>query len=266
MIPADILALVPGCADGQPPLQVVPLPGGRGCNRVLRVDTRAGRFVLRQRQPPLDRPGAAAQMELRSQVLAAGAGLAPRVINAALDGRWLLMDFIDAPLWTEEQLLSAGGVMRLGERLAQLHALPAPAALPAFDPVAIAHGYLGQLRAEDESAAIAHQPLVSRVRELSQAISGLAGDNVLNHGDLQIANMLGAGPVLIDWEYAQIVDATYDIACLLTYYPRLEGQLDRLLGSAGLSNLAEQAVLTLQRDRFACLDRLWAAVHSTKAG
>jgi aminoglycoside phosphotransferase (APT) family kinase protein len=266
MIPADILALVPGCADGRPPLQVLPLPGGRGCNLVLRIDTTAGRFVLRQRQPPLDRPGAAAQMELRSQVLAAAAGLAPRVINAALDGRWLLMDFIDAPLWTEAQLLSADGVMRLGTRLAQLHALPVPAALPAFDAVAIAHGYIGQLHAVDESVATAHQPLVCRVRELSQAIAGLAGADALNHGDLQIANMLGAAPVLIDWEYAQVVDATYDIACLLTYYPRLEGQLDRLLGSAGLSNLAEQAVLALQRERFSCLDRLWTAVNSTKAG
>lgn len=266
MIPADILALIPGCAEGQPPLLVQKLPGGRGCNLVLRIDTMAGRFVLRQRQPPLDRPGAAAQMELRSQVLAAAVGLAPRVLNAALDGRWLLMDYIDAPLWTEEHLLSAAGVARLGARLAQLHELPIPGGLPAFDALAIANGYFGQLQAVDAAVAAVHKPLLSHVRELSQAISGLAGDNVLNHGDLQIANMLGDAPVLIDWEYAQIVDATYDIACLLTYYPRLEAQLDRLLGSAGLSNLAEQAVLALQRQRFACLDRLWTAVNNTKAG
>ncbi|MEO6186557.1 MAG: aminoglycoside phosphotransferase family protein [Steroidobacteraceae bacterium] len=266
MIPPDILALIPGCAEGEPPQLVQPLPGGRGCNLVLRVDTGAGRFVLRQRRPPLDRPGAAAQMELRGQVLAATAGIAPRVINAALDGRWLLMDFIDAPLWTEDHLLSAEGVARLGSRLEQLHALPAPAGVPAFDAELIANGYISQLQAGDAAAAAAHLPLVSRVRDLSQAISGLAGNNVLNHGDLQIGNLLGTAPVMIDWEYAQIVDATYDIACLLTYYPRLEARLDRLLASAGLSNLAEQAVLTLQRERFACLDRLWNAVNSTKAG
>ncbi len=266
MIPPDILALIPGCAEGQPPRLVQALPGGRGCNLVLRVDTAAGRFVLRQRQPPLDRPGAAAQMELRSHVLAAAAGLAPRVINAALDGRWLLMDFIDAPLWTEEQLLSAEGVARLGSRLAQLHALPTPAGLSIFDASLIADRYIDQLRAADAAAATAHLPLLSRVRDLSQAISGLAGSNVLNHGDLQVANLLGSAPVMIDWEYAQIADATYDIACLLTYYPRLETRLDRLLGSAGLSNLAELAVLALQRECFGCLDRLWNAVNSTKAG
>jgi thiamine kinase len=242
------------------------LHGGRGCNLVLRVDTRAGRFVLRQRQPPLDRPGAAAQMELRSQMTAAAAGLAPRIINAAQDGHWLLMDYIDAPVWTEQQLLSDTGVERLGFRLAQLHALPVPAGLAAFDPARIATGYIEQLRALDPAVAARHQPTLAQVQELSQAISGLAGEDVLNHGDLQVANLIGSGPLLIDWEYAQIADATYDIACLLTYYPRLETQLDRLMASAGLSNVAEQAVLALQRERFACLDRLWAAVNDTKAG
>jgi thiamine kinase-like enzyme len=95
---------------------------------------------------------------------------------------------------------------------------------------------------------------------------GLADRAVLNHGDLQLANMLGPEPLLIDWEYAQVVDPTYDIACLLAYYPRLEPQLGRLMSCAGLSSLAEQAVLALQRERFACLNRLWNAVDGSKAG
>ncbi len=265
MIAPEILALIPGCADGRPPLAVQSLPGGRGCNRVLRVDTDEGRFVLRQRQLPLDRPGSAAQTELRSQMVAAAAGLAPRVINAALDGSWLLMDFIDAPLWTEEQLLS-GGVERLGERLALLHSLPVPAAVPVVDTVEIAAGYLRQLCATDPAAAEPYLPLLVRVQDLSRAMDGLADQAVLNHGDLQLCNMLGPEPLLIDWEYAQVVDPTYDIACLLAYYPRLEPQLGRLMSCAGLSNLAEQAVLALQRERFACLNRLWNAVNGSKAG
>ncbi len=266
MIPADILALIPGCADGRSPRVVQPLSGGRGCNLVLRVDTDAGRFVLRQRRPPLDRPGSAAQAELRSQMAAAAAGLAPRVINAALDGSWLLMDFIDAGLWTEQQLLSNDGVERLGARLAQLHDLAVPEGLPALDAPRIAMGYLQQLRIADPRQAELYQPLLSRVQKLSQAMEGLAGRTVLNHGDLQTGNMLGREPMLIDWEYAQVVDPTYDLACLLTYYPRLESQLGRLMESAGLSNLADQAVLALQRERFACLNQLWDAANASKAG
>src|SRR5690606_30448667 len=86
MIPPHLLALIPGCEEGVPPTSVQPLPGGRGCNVVLRVDTEAGTFVLRQRHTPLDRPGAVALTELRSQMAAASAGLAPRIIQAAVDG------------------------------------------------------------------------------------------------------------------------------------------------------------------------------------
>jgi thiamine kinase len=265
MIPEEILPLIPGCAHGRPPRAVLPLPGGRGCNSVLRVDTEAGRFVLRQRRLPLDRPGSAAHTELRSQVTAAGAGLAPPVVNAALDGSWLLMEFIDAPLWTEQQLFT-GGVDRLGERLAQLHSLTVPVTLPVSDIPRIAAGYLQQLRESDPGKAQSLGPLLNRVEQLSLALEGLADKPVLNHGDLQLGNILGPLPFLIDWEYAQIVDPTYDIACLLAYYPALEPQLDRLLGSAGLSNLADQAALSLQRERFACLNRLWEAVNSSKAG
>ncbi len=198
-------------------------------------------------------------------MVAAAAGLAPRVINAALDGSWLLMDFIDAPLWTEQQLLS-GGVERLGERLAWLHSLPVPGAIPIVDTVEIAAGYLRQLGAADTAAAEPYLPLLARVQDLSSAMEGMAARAVLNHGDLQLANMLGPEPLFIDWEYAQVVDPTYDIACLLTYYPSLEPQLGRLMSSAGLSSLAEQAVLALQRERFACLNQLWNAVNGSKAG
>jgi thiamine kinase len=266
VIAAEILGLIPGCADGHPPLAVLPLQGGRGCNVVLRVDTSAGRFVLRQRQPPLDRPGAAAQMELRSQQVAAAAGLAPRVLRAALDGSWLLMEYIDAPLWTQEQLLTRESVERLGARLGELHRLPMQPGLAEMDAVAIAAGFLDQIREENSATAADHLPLLARVRELSQGIEGRAGPPALNHGDLQVANLLGEQPLLIDWEYAQIADPTYDIACLLGYYPRLEAFRDRLMASAGLIKSAEMAILALQRERFSCLERLWNLASLAKAG
>jgi hypothetical protein len=61
MIPAHVLALVPGCENARPPLAVTPLQGGEGRNEVLRIDTPEGRFVWRRRLPPVDRPGAAAR-------------------------------------------------------------------------------------------------------------------------------------------------------------------------------------------------------------
>jgi aminoglycoside phosphotransferase (APT) family kinase protein len=266
LIPPHVATLIPGCEEGGEPKLVQALPGGRGCNVVLRVDTDAGRFVLRQRQPPLDRPGSAAMTELRCQMAAAAAGLAPRVIQAAMDGSWLLMDYIDAPTWTEQQLISDAGVEQLGLCLAQLHRLPAPQGVPLLDANGIAAGYLRQLAERDPGEALRHRHLMEEVRGLSQAIANLALPAVLNHGDLQPGNMLGSGPVLVDWEYAQLVDPTYDIACVLTYYPSLESRLSRLLDCAGLTLPAFRLALPLQRARFACLNQLWNAVNTPKAG
>jgi aminoglycoside phosphotransferase (APT) family kinase protein len=78
--------------------------------------------------------------------------------------------------------------------------------------------------------------------------------------------MLGAGPMLVDWEYAQLVDPTYDIACLLTYFPALESRLPRLLSSSGLGSSAATVALALQRESFASLNQLWNAVNTPKAG
>ncbi|MEO8314825.1 MAG: aminoglycoside phosphotransferase family protein [Pseudomonadota bacterium] len=266
MIPLHLAALIPGCEAGSAPKAVQVLPGGRGCNLVLRVDTDAGSFVLRQRQPPLDRPGSAAMTELRCQLAAAAAGIAPRIIHAAMDGSWLLMDYIDAKPWTCEQLLSDQGVEQLGLRLAQLHCLPVPRGVPLFDAVEIAAGYLQQLQDQDPPLAATCQPVLRRIQELSHALREHELPVVLNHGDLQSGNMLGSGPMLVDWEYAQLVDATYDIACLLTYYPGLESRREQLVQCAGLDGGAYLAALAVQRERFACLNQLWSRVNDAKAG
>lgn len=266
MIPPQLVDRIPGCEEGAAPHLVQALPGGRGCNLVLRIDTDAGRFVLRQRQLPLNRPGSPALVELRCQLTAAAAGLAPRVIQAAMDGSWILMDYIEAPAWTDSTLLSGEGLMRLGDRLARLHSLPVPAELSLFDAEQIAREYLQQVHDQHPEMMDSCQPLLARIQELSRALEGMGLPAVINHGDLQASNMLGAAPVLIDWEYAQRVDPTYDIACLLTYYPALESRLPQLLDCADLRYPALEEALTLQRERFACLDRLWREVNLPKAG
>ena len=88
----------------------------------------------------------------------------------------------------------------------------------------------------------------------------------INHGDLQHSNLIGAFPVLIDWEYAQIAAPTYDIACLLTYYPALRASLPDLLAASGLSTTEDQELLELQEQLFACLNRLWSIANGIDAG
>ncbi len=265
MIPAEVLACIPGCEAGRPPLDVQPLPGGRGCNQVLRVDTSQGRFVWRQRHAPIDRPGSRAADELLAQRTAAAAGFAPALIAAHPQGQWLLMEFVDAPHWTSERLQTPRGVEVLGQRLAGLHALAAPEGLREVDAAGIARGYLAQLAPVAPREAIDLDPLLARIEALGRRLSSNGTGLVLNHGDLAATNMLGDLPLLVDWEYTQLADPTWDLACLLGYYPGLDALGPRLLASYGLKP-GERDRLALQRERFELLNRLWERVAAHGAG
>lgn len=262
MIPDELLELVPGCSQAQPPLRVQGLPGGQGRNEVLRIDTPEGRFVWRRRLLPLNRPGAVALTELRAHRHAAAAGLAPGVLAAAADGSWILMQHIDAQPWSVSELLGADALTRLAGRLALLHQIRVPLDLPAADAPAMARSYLGILQRRDPAAVAALQPLVRRVEQLTSRLASLGMRRALVHGDLMASNMLGPLPLLVDWEYAQVADASWDWACLLDYYPQIESALPRLLAIAGLDRPEDRERLELQRQRFALLNRLWRQAYS----
>jgi thiamine kinase len=235
---------VPGCEDGSPPRAVVALPDGGRANRVLRIDTRAGRFVLRERldgtQP---RPGARAADELVAHRAAAAAGLAPAVIAAAPDGHWLLMDFVDGRTWDRALLADDARLGALAARLRQLQGLPPPALTP-FDPVAILEAQRARV------PAAVGDDVLDDARRLWERLA--KEPPVLNHGDLSVANLVGDGPMLVDWEYAQLAPRGYDLACLLSYYPELAGRPalvdDPSVGPGHLGSL---------RRLFALLDAAW---------
>jgi aminoglycoside phosphotransferase (APT) family kinase protein len=262
-IPGEVLVAVPGCESGAPPLGVHALAGGGGHNDVRLVETRVGRFVVRRRLPPVVRAGSDAMLELECQRLAARNGLAPRVMAAAGDASWMVMEFIPGNPWVEQDLTSATGARRLGERLALVHAMPVAPTMRRMDAAQIANGQLRAINAtvtskpqRDEAAAIARHTC-----QLAAIIQCSDVHPCINHGDLQAANLIGNPPVLIDWEYAQIASPTYDIACLLTYYPRLKAWQSELLAASGLTRAQDLEHLALQEQLFAGLNRLWALAN-----
>ena len=196
-------------------------------------------------------------------------GLAPRVLDAAPDASWMLMDYVAGPMWTREDLVDATRVEALGRRLGALHAL-APQEIASLDVGAIVAGHLALIRARDPRAGSALDALADSAAQLAARIADAAAPAVLNHGDLSVANLLGPLPMLVDWEYAQRADPVYDIACLLAYYPELGAQLDRLLGAAGLDAPACRDRLATHRALFAVFNTLWresqGAAHGDPAG
>jgi hypothetical protein len=257
VIPADLLRRVPGCEDGRSPLITQPLTGGRGCNAVWRVETTRGRFVLRVRGEPVDRPGSLSRNELLAHRLAAEAGAAPALLDAAEDGRWLLMDYIGEP-WTDSWLQSAWGLAALGSRLRLLQAIEAPPGSARLDAAQIAQGYARLALARDPSLAPVVEAGLGRVHAAAAPLAGLARRAALNHGDLQAPNVVGTRPMLVDWEYAQWADPVWDVACLLEYYPGLRSRSDAVLEACGLGSREDRHILSLQQALFASLNSLWS--------
>lgn len=171
------------------------------------------------------------------------------------------MEYVPAPRWTDADLQDPERLRQLACRLAALHALPVPPEIPAIDALEIALGQLDEIKARDPQAASGVSGLAREVGRLAEELRGYGRRPVLNHGDLQASNLLGPLPMMVDWEYAQVADPTYDLACLLAYYPRLAPQVDRIMGNAGLDGAEHRVCLGLQQQQFMLLNRLWERVE-----
>ena len=70
--------------------------------------------------------------------------------------------------------------------------------------------------------------------------------------------------MLVDWEYAQLADPVYDLACLSVYYPgqRLRG--GELLRTAGITDANGAVRLRLHAQLFDSLNRLWEQAEALR--
>jgi thiamine kinase len=240
------------------------LNGGRNVNRNLRIDTRVGRFVLRQRIQEGPRPGADPLREVACHRAAATAGVAPAVLDAAPDGSWILIDYVEGGMWTPRRLQAPEGLRTLSICLQRLHAITPPKGLAAFDPVSIANGQTQAIIERDPAAAAQVTALVARTWQLAMDCAAFAVTPVTTHGDLNASNLIGPVPMLVDWEYAQLADPVYDLACLSVYYPGLRLRAGELLDTAGITDATGVVRLRLHAQLFDCLNRLWEQAEALR--
>jgi thiamine kinase len=252
--PAWALARVPGLGQGASPQRIERLGGGT-VNEVYRVDSSAGRFVLRLDGAAWRRPGVDRGRELLLHRTAAAAGLAPMLVDAAPEAQGLLiMEYLEGRLWSSDDYQDVDALRRLGERLYALHQLPVPA-IDAFDPWQVAQAYVRQIGAmPDAAGAAALQRLAAACAE---ARPGEGAVSVV-HGDLWQGNLLqGARLWLLDWEYAQLSDALMDVACVLAYYPVAERYRTEFAAAAGFDARALQRSLSARVYIYRALAWLW---------
>lgn len=256
------LARVPGLQGGEIARRMERLGGGT-VNEVYRIDSAAGRFVLRLDGAAWRRPGVDRARELVLHRAAAAAGLAPALVDAAPEAQGLLiMEYLEGRVWESPDYDDLDSLRRLGERLHALHRLPAPA-IDAFDPWRVAQGYLERM-----GAARAGE-LAVPLQRLQAICAGLCSDPerlCVVHGDLWQGNLLqGSRLWMLDWEYAQVTDPLMDVACVLAYYPGAERYRGELAAAAGLDARALGPALSDRVYIYRALAWLWHLARGEQA-
>jgi aminoglycoside phosphotransferase (APT) family kinase protein len=232
----EALAHVPGFAAGN--AEVTPLPGG-GFNRSSSVRTPAGRFVLRWSPAPDAWLVADRSVERSLHGLAASAGLAPRIVYADPDDRWLVTEFVEGVVWTDDHFARDECMAALGDTLRELHAIPPPA-VGRFDLLQALGAYAARLDGAPvpgnvpageylEQAAVAWQLSAAPERPVAVLHHDLHGSNVIETHPRRL--------VLIDWECAVVNDPLLDVACVLSYFASARAHANVLLSRAGLGHV-----------------------------
>jgi thiamine kinase len=251
---------VPGLERGEAPRLLAPLPGG-SVNRVYRVESVAGRFVLRLNGAAWRRPGVDRSRELLLHRAAAAAGIAPAIVYAAPEAEGLLiMEYRDGSVWSPVEFGNRQALGRLGERLAALHRLQAPM-VAAFDPWAIAQAYVQSIEALPDAAqrATDRASVLSQLEHCCAVLLQLGtGTQGIVHGDLAAGNLLQGDRLwLLDWEYAQRGHPTLDLACVFAYYPQAAAHGREFAAAAGLEAMADGELLQAGVYVYRALTWLW---------
>lgn len=233
------LAHVPGFVPGA--AQVTALPGG-SLNRSYRVQTAAGRFVVRCSPGPDAWLASDRSVERSLQALAAEAGLAPRIVHTGPGDRWLITEFVEGTSWSDANFARRECLATLGETLRALHAIPPPAD-GRFGLLEALGRYAQRLeQAADAGALPAGESLEQAT--VAWQLSGAAERPVaVLHHDLHGSNLIESHRgrlLLIDWECAVVNDPLLDVACVLSYFPSARACADVLLDRTGLGQVTER--------------------------
>lgn len=229
------------------------LPGGVA-NRSFRLREAGQDLVLKLAGREAEGLGADARSEFAMQALAAGAGLAPRVVFADQAGRFIVSRHAQGRMPEPRDMGQAPLLERVGYWLATLHALPLPPGLPAVDFGERAAAYLARLPGAIEAS-------LARELERRRAALGAAARLVPCHHDLHRRNLLDDGRrlVAVDWEYAGPGDPAADLAACIGYHALDAPATDALFRGYGVADGGLRARAAALGWIFDCLWYGWNA-------
>jgi thiamine kinase len=138
---------------------------------------------------------------------AGDAQLAPALLFSDAERGVLLSEWVTGRSWADSDLADPANIERIGALLRAVHGLPAPLPAHSMSPAQwLAHyEFQGAVPGKHRPAAM---------QRLNQWAALPVAPRVVCHGDLHRLNLLQSGESLrlLDWEYAHVSEAFWDLA------------------------------------------------------
>jgi aminoglycoside phosphotransferase (APT) family kinase protein len=260
LIPDYVLAHVPGYAANADAATAERIFGWT-INASYLVESPSGRVVVRIHEHAGRVLGADHAREAQLQIAAATVGVAPAVVHADPQHRFMVMQYIPGATWAAKDFANPDRIRLLGATLRTLHRV-APPIVASSDLRALVHGHRQRIVAVLPAEADALDALLHRADQALAACRSEEREPALIHGDLHHSNLIGIERLwLLDWEYGAVTDPLFDLGCVLAYYPQAELHGPLLLETAGLSASASPAMLRQTAWLYVLVSYLWHRVR-----
>ncbi len=252
-----ILDRIPGWAGRQRIEQ--PLSGGI-TNRNYRVQVGTEIFVVRIPAKGAGWHGIDRRVEHEASKLAAAAGIGPQVIAFLEPEGVLVTRFIQGVPVSDAEVHLPGTLSRVAESLLKIHHAGVVAA--AFSPFRIVERYAAVAREHRAARQAAFEQASAIAAAIEKALPLAAP--VLCHNDLLNANFIDDGERIrvVDWEYAAMGDAYFDLGNFAVNHGLAEEEqrflLEAYAGEADEPRLSRLQLMRLMSD---FREAMWGVVQ-----
>ncbi len=205
----EAIARVPQWA-GANDLKATPLGGGI-TNNNFRIDTAGESFVLRIIGANTELLGINREHEYAANLVAGKLGIAPEVYYFIKPEGYLVTRFIHGRPISLAEISEPENIRRVMDTVRKIHAMPT---IPGtFDVFRVVRDYTGTARRYQVAFPKDFDRLIEHLREAEKALSVHPYQPCPCHNDLLNANFItNAQLYILDWEYAGMGDAFFDLA------------------------------------------------------
>jgi thiamine kinase-like enzyme len=195
---------------GASDLKATPLGGGI-TNNNFRIDTAGESFVLRIVGANTELLGINREHEYAANLTAGKLGIAPEVFYFIQPEGYLVTRFIDGRPISPEEISEPENIRRVMDKVHQIHSMPTIPGI--FDPFQVVRDYTEIARRYKVVFPTNFDRLNERLQGAEKALSVHPYQPCACHNDLLNANFLTNGQLyILDWEYAGMGDAFFDLA------------------------------------------------------